>query len=41
MDLPGWSTINPYKNMNQKCESQPMNYERCPGIPIDDNRCQC
>jgi len=41
LELPGWSTITPYANMNQKCTSQPVEYERCPGIPFDDNRCKC
>jgi len=41
MELPGWSTITPYPNMNQKCDSQPLEYERCPGIPFDSNSCKC
>jgi len=40
-DIPDWSTIPPYKSMNQKCQSLPVEYDRCPGIPPSDVSCTC
>jgi len=31
LDLPGFSTVNVYPNMNQKCGAMPPNYQRTPG----------
>jgi len=40
-EMVGWNTIPLYPHMNEKCNSLPTAYERCPGIRYDDPSCRC
>jgi hypothetical protein len=40
-ELPYWNTVELYANMNEKCNSEPTKYERCPGLAPDNPRCKC
>jgi len=41
LDLPYWNTIPPYAHMNEKCQSEPTQYQRCPGMAPPNPNCRC
>jgi len=41
LDMPGWSSIPIYPNINEACASLPVDYQRCLGLNMDDPNCRC